>query len=219
MDDDELERFHNGDTLDDIPVIRVPQVPPPGLRPLSPEQLKRSARLSWGKIGALTLTGAGIGALAVAGGISLADNGNQHSPVPQVAKSSLSPTPSDTEAEPSPEKPDKETGAESVSPSSGPVSVNVISSPATGGDISSSYCIKWTGSAAGTERDAVLLLEAPGYQCSAFVVDRATGKVRGPQGVLSEFPVTCLAPKTYAATLKNAWDMTYYVCLADHHGA
>ncbi|XDO63840.1 serine/threonine protein kinase [Streptomyces sp. RLB1-33] len=45
--------------------------------------------------------------------------------------------------------------------------VNIISEPSTGGDPGVFYCVAWTGSASDTSRDAVLLMNAPGYQCGA----------------------------------------------------
>ncbi|MEU9141301.1 hypothetical protein AB0D33_36065 [Streptomyces sp. NPDC048404] len=44
---------------------------------------------------------------------------------------------------------------------------NVISEPSTGGDPGVFYCVAWIGSASDISRDAVLLMNAPGYQCGA----------------------------------------------------
>ncbi|WP_244317417.1 serine/threonine-protein kinase [Streptomyces bauhiniae] len=45
--------------------------------------------------------------------------------------------------------------------------VNVISQPSTGGDPGSVYCLAWTGSSSADSRDAVLLMNAPGYHVGA----------------------------------------------------
>lgn len=100
-----------------------------------------------------------------------------------------------------------------------PVMVNVISSPATGGDPSSTFCISWTGSESEYGRDAVLLMNTPGYQCAADLVTSTDGQVHGPYGVFYEVATECAAEGTYPAVLQGAWDSTFYACLNDHTGA
>ncbi|WP_414169336.1 hypothetical protein ACMATS_26820 [Streptoverticillium reticulum] len=48
--------------------------------------------------------------------------------------------------------------------------IHVISEPATGGDPGSLYCLAWTGSEDGSGKYATLLMNAPGFQCGANLV-------------------------------------------------
>lgn len=107
--------------------------------------------------------------------------------------------------------------------------VNIISEPPTGGDPSVFYCVAWTGSASDTSRDAVLLMNAPGYQCGADLVDPSgTRDALGDAIVFYDTEQDCtpLYPGTrltYPAVLDYSslgdQESPKYVCLTEHVGA
>lgn len=108
--------------------------------------------------------------------------------------------------------------------------VNIISEPSTGGDPGVLYCVAWTGSGNGTHRDGVLLMNAPGYQCGANLVNSAgTPDVQGDETVVfyeTEQDCTPLYPGTrltYPAVLDYSslgdQEPPQYVCLTEHTGA
>ncbi|MFF0001717.1 serine/threonine protein kinase [Streptomyces avermitilis] len=110
--------------------------------------------------------------------------------------------------------------------------VNIISEPSTGGDPGVLYCVAWTGSGSGngTSRDAVLLMNAPGYQCGADLVNpTGTKDVLGDYAVVfydTEQDCTPLYPGTrltYPAVLDYSslgdQEPPKYVCLTEHVGA
>ncbi|MBO7936656.1 serine/threonine protein kinase [Streptomyces sp. S9] len=112
--------------------------------------------------------------------------------------------------------------------------VNIISEPSTGGDPGVSYCVAWTGSGSGsgsdTSRDAVLLMNAPGYQCGGDLVSPAgTQEPPGEYTVVffdTEQDCTPLYPGTrltYPAVLDYSslddGQPPQYVCLSEHVGA
>ncbi|MFF1738886.1 hypothetical protein [Streptomyces mirabilis] len=92
----------------------------------------------------------------------------------------------------------------------------------------------WTGSGSGngsgTSRDAVLLMNAPGYQCGADLVNPA-----GTQDVLGDYPVVFYDTEQDCTPLYPGTRLTYpavldysslgdqeppkYVCLTEHVGA
>lgn len=235
--EEERERFHNGDTLPDgIPAIRVS--PPAGLRPVLPQEPKPPQPTPWVRISGLALAAGSIGALAAVGAIALTSGKAQPEARAEKPVSSSHPP---SKATPRPTKlQEKKAEANTGSPSpsvwsaptepettsipptpNGLVTVNVISSPATGGDPGMTFCLRWTGSGSGEERDAVLLMQAPAYQCSATLVSPTTGQV-AQTDVMTEEPVlACLGPKDYPAVLENAWDSSppLYTCLSENHGA
>ncbi|MEU4046080.1 serine/threonine-protein kinase [Streptomyces antibioticus] len=108
--------------------------------------------------------------------------------------------------------------------------VNIISEPSTGGDPGVSYCVAWTGSGSDTSRDAVLLMNAPGYQCGGDVVSPA-----GTQDPPGEYTVVFFDTEQDCAPLYPGTRLTYpavldysslddqqppqYVCLSEHVGA
>ncbi|MET8289879.1 serine/threonine-protein kinase [Streptomyces sp. NPDC005132] len=108
--------------------------------------------------------------------------------------------------------------------------INIISEPSTGGDPGVFYCLGWNGSASGASRDAVLLMNAPGYRCGADLVDPAGSKgVPGgytlvfydtEQDCTPSYPGTRL---TYPAVLDYSslgdQEPRQYVCLTEHVGA
>lgn len=107
--------------------------------------------------------------------------------------------------------------------------VNIISEPSTGGDPSVFYCVAWTGSASDTTRDGVLLMNAPGVQCGADLVNPAgTGDAPGEYTVFYDTEQDCtpLHPgtrQTYPAVLDYSGvgdqEAPTYVCLSEHLGA
>lgn len=106
--------------------------------------------------------------------------------------------------------------------------VNIISEPSTGGDPGVFYCVAWTGSASDTTRDAVLLMNAPGAQCGADLVNPAgSGEAPGEYSVFYDTEQDCtpLYPgtrQTYPAVLDYSslgQQAPTYVCLSEHLGA
>ncbi|MER6432132.1 hypothetical protein ABT272_31080 [Streptomyces sp900105245] len=108
--------------------------------------------------------------------------------------------------------------------------MNIISEPSTGGDPGVLYCVAWTGSGSGTDRDGVLLMNAPGYQCGANLVNSAgTVDVLGDETVVfyeTEQDCTPLYPEThltYPAVLDYSslgdQETPQYVCLTEQTGA
>ncbi|MGW1537845.1 serine/threonine-protein kinase [Streptomyces aureus] len=106
--------------------------------------------------------------------------------------------------------------------------VNIISEPSTGGDPSAWYCVAWTGSASDTSRDAVLLMNAPGVQCAADLVNPAgSGDAPGEYEVFYDTEQDCtpLYPgtrQTYPAVLDYSslgdQQAPTYACLSEHLG-
>ncbi|MFJ8728693.1 serine/threonine-protein kinase [Streptomyces bauhiniae] len=108
--------------------------------------------------------------------------------------------------------------------------VNLISQPSTGGDPSSLYCVAWTGSASANTRDAVLLMNAPGYQCGADLVSPS-----GSQGGEGDYTVVFYDTERNCTPLYPGTRLTYpavldysglddqqprqYACLTEHVGA
>ncbi len=108
--------------------------------------------------------------------------------------------------------------------------VDIISEPSTGGDPGSLYCLAWTGSADADSRDAVLLMNAPGYQCGADLVSPS-----GSQGVQGGYTVVLYDTEQDCTPLYPGTRLTYpavldystlddqqprqYACLTEHVGA
>ncbi|RSR98047.1 hypothetical protein EF913_28365 [Streptomyces sp. WAC04189] len=167
-EEEELARFHNGDTLGSIPVVRPAPPPPPqpvreaGRRPRTPV------------IAAVALAAAVVGGLAGVGVLALTDDDGQGqrpeaaapATTPSVAEHS---TPAPDVGEPS-QAPVPETSDPVVEQQSAALEqVRIIQTPATGGDPGSTFCLVYTGSSSGPERDAILLMNAPAYQCSELL--------------------------------------------------
>ncbi|MEV4434628.1 hypothetical protein [Streptomyces sp. NPDC049555] len=100
--------------------------------------------------------------------------------------------------------------------------IRIIAEPATGGDPGSVYCLAWTGSGSGGERDAALLMNAPGYQCGAYLVAGEGASVfqDGPPDCPQAYPGTRM---TYPAVLDHPDDggvrPAEYVCVLTNVGA
>lgn len=202
-DKEDLDRFHNGDTLDNIPVVRLPEQPhhtpsPFGLR-------------SW-TLGLAAVAVATVGALAAVGALQLAQGEAPTRPVAEasspdareVVSSQPAPTPSAAE---SPE----------ITRASTPEQVRIIQAPVTGGDISTTYCLVYTGSDSGGVREAILLANAPAHQCADLLsYDPVIGS-------LYESVPTCEPPARTAMLVFDAsssWgNALYFTCLAQHTGA
>jgi hypothetical protein len=96
--------------------------------------------------------------------------------------------------------------------------IRIVQAPATGGDPSTAYCVVYTGSDSGGVRDAILLANAPAYQCA----DLLSYTPDGGGSFSSEVP-SC-EPPARAAVLSFAeqseWvGEVYFTCLTRHTGA
>lgn len=198
--DEELTRFHNGDTLDSIPIVRA--LP-------SPERRRH------GRLVLLVLAVAAVGALAGVGFVSLADGegpgGKEAGGKEQVAAPlTTTSAPPSTYSAPNGPPPSSATQVEQV---------RIIQTPQTGGDPSSDYCLVYTGSFSGPAREAILLMGAPAYQCSELLPF-------DPSGETSAFTVDvpdCAAPARPAVITfaePGGWEgEVQYTCLTEHNGA
>ncbi|MER5185154.1 hypothetical protein ABT009_43915 [Streptomyces sp. NPDC002896] len=212
--DEELIRFHNGDTLDNIPILRLPE----------PEATSSRRRPPLKLLAILVPGIAVVGALAGLGLAALMDDPNPRPPA--RADAPPSPTPSTSPSATNPvttasatpwtqpsSKPETETKATALE------QVSIIQTPATGGDPGSSYCLIYTGSSSGPEREAILLMNAPGYQCHDMLPYDATGE-HSP--FMTEAP-DCAAPARPAVLSfaeVGGWEQeVMYTCLTEHHGA
>jgi hypothetical protein len=206
-DEEDLVRFHNGDTLDNIPVVRVTQGKPP-----------RPPWLHWAAVVV------GVGLLGGLAGAGVARLGSDEDPpvsaqaptpsaspsVPAEAAPLVSSTPSTSQA-PAP-------GLETTVQSS-LEQVRIIQTPPTGGDPSSSYCLVYTGSSSGPEREAILLMNAPAVQCADLLPYDPTGQ---HPAFTTEAPI-CEAPSRAAVVSfaeTGGWENeVLYTCLTEHNGA
>ena len=212
-DEEDLVRFHNGDTLDNIPVVRLRE-----------DAAQRHPWLKWG--GLAVLAGA-VGALAGFGVASLiggtspqgADTAAHAAPT-AAATSTTTASPETDSATPSASiwtAPSPSTEPPEITTQAGLEQVRVIQAPATGGDPSTSYCLVYTGSDSGGVKDAILLANTPAYQCTDLLpYDLTHG------AFLTEMP-EC-EPQSRAAVLSFAdsagWgEAVYFTCLTRHHGA
>lgn len=179
-DDEARARFHNGDTLDDIPIVRLPPTPQPN---------KRRGLL----LAVTVLATAVVGALAGVGILALVDDGSANSNG-RTAQGAPTASP----ASPSAEKPSAEAPPSSAPPITKQAAaleqVRIIQTPPTGGDPSSSYCLVYTGSSSGAEHEAILLMNAPGYQCQDMLSYDPTGET---SPLVTEAP-DCKAPSRAA---------------------
>lgn len=195
--DEELARFHNGDTLDNIPIVR----PSP-----APERPRH------GRIALAVLATAAVGALAGVGIVSLAD-GEEPAGKRQAEAPKGSSEPPNTYSAPSDPTPSSTVQTARVE------QVRIIQTPQTGGDPASDYCLVYTGSSSGPAREAILLMGAPAYQCSELLPF-------DPSGATPAFTVEapeCVAPARLAVVTfaePGGWeDEVLYTCLTEHNGA
>lgn len=199
-DEDDLVRFHNGDTLDNIPVIRVPE--------------REGARSKWGLAVVLVPAVALVAALAGVGlTVLLGHPGPDKagapaaSTAPVTSHSSASPSPSPSQAEPT-----VTTQAAAVE------QVRIIQAPQTGGDPSTTFCLVYNGATSGTAREAILLMNAAGYQCTDMLPYDPSGT-----GPFSTEAPECSPPQRLAVLSfvdSSSWgDGLFFTCLARNHGA
>lgn len=165
MDEEELIRFHNGDTLHNIPVVR-------------PEPLRSG--VPWRVVGAVGGMAALVGSVI---GLSFALGDRADKAASSVASSSapapVSPAPAPTVTVTRP--------AVTVAPHqlyTAPLAeqVYVIQTPPTGGDPGTDYCFSYT------ELGAALLADAPSYECEDFLFSTHPADM---QGVFEGSPVDC----------------------------
>lgn len=207
-DEEDLVRFHNGDTLDNIPIVCPPAS--------TPQQ-----RRSWLGLGALAVLVAVIGALAGVGAVQLAGGREPRTDArPPASPSVAASTVASTSASPSSAATGSPTASESVEAASQPQfeQVRIIQAPATGGDPSTSYCLVYTGSDSGGVKEAILLANAAAYQCADLLPYDPEGA-----GTFSTEAPSC-EPPARAAVLSFAegseWaGAVYFTCLIQHTGA
>lgn len=206
-DKEELARFHNGDTLDNIPVIRIPQARPNG-----------SSSARWvALIACVGVFGGLVGA-----GVAYFSEGRDGHTITHAPETSVSAPKTKGAGLPAspPSSPSTPTQAASTL---GTVTqatleqVRIIQTPPTGGDPGSTFCLVYTGSSSGTEREAILLMNAPGYQCQDLL------PYDGINSPFSTEAPNCQPPSreavlSFAET--GGWDEDLmYTCLTKNHGA
>ena len=216
---DESVRFHNGDTLDSIPVVR-PTVPlPPGLRRLPPDPTvfppqapgRNLAALGWVVAGALV-----VGAL-VGLSIASADNGAKV----EASTSSEQPTAPAAEEAPSTPSPTPSLSiwqAPEQVPESVPEweDIEVCSTPATGGDPSTDYCFSYAYDPESTTMQAALLANASDYACDDYLFSTHPSDF---EGVWEERPPDCSSTpggrtaRVYFGPMTDWSDVVLYTCL------
>ncbi|MFE5681711.1 hypothetical protein [Streptomyces sp. NPDC056512] len=209
-DEDDLARFHNGDTLDNIPVVRLPAPAASS----TPRRQWHTVALVVGMACVGVLAGVGIGALT--DGPSRSAGQAAGAPRPSVPVSTAAAAPTSASATPwtEPSLPSGQMNAPALE------QVLVIAAPATGGDTGTSYCLTYTGSGSGEQREAVLLSDMPAYRCTDILVS--------PDGLdtdvwQSGVPV-CQTPARLAAFAfapDTEWSggEGLYSCLVRNHGA
>ncbi|MBL1085852.1 hypothetical protein JK359_28455 [Streptomyces actinomycinicus] len=206
-EEEELARFHNGDTLGNLPVVQSSPARADG------RSVPRSVVL--------------VACVGVLGGLAGAvfahlTQGNEKSagaPIittspraPQAQGGAPSASSVSSPSPPVPETPSLNSGARPTLEQ-----VRIIQTPPTGGDPSSTYCLVYTGSSSGAEREAILLMNAPGYQCQDLL------PYDGTNSAFSTAAPSCRAPSR-AAVLSFAetggWEgELMYTCLTENHGA
>ncbi|MFF9285424.1 hypothetical protein [Streptomyces griseosporeus] len=218
-EEEALARFHNGDTLDNIPVVRP--LPPPA--PVPTARWPRPAVLVSAALGAAvvgSLVGVGVVALVSGRGQGKTQAEQPHSEVsagatPASEQATAAPGGSPQVQTPSPADSEPIVGQQAAALEQ----VRIIQTPATGGDPSSVYCLVYTGSFSGSEKDAILLMNAPAVECHDLLPYDPSGE-RPPFS--TEAPL-CEAPSrpavvSFAET--GGWeDEVMYTCLTEHDGA
>lgn len=209
--DDDLIRFHNGDTLDNIPVIRD-EGPRSGFPWKTVAGVFGAAALVGGVIGLSFALGdrADDMTSAVAGSPSASASASQAAP---------SPTPAVTVTAHSTETVTAEPTSQAQQPYASPEleQVYVVETPATGGDPGMDYCFSFDDSY-GTS----LLVNAPAYLCQDFLFSTHPDDM---QGVFENSPVDCSGtPGARSAEVTFAtstyWGAGHaYTCLIANDGA
>lgn len=163
MDDDDKIRFHNGDTLDSIPVIRdVPQ--------------RRSIpwRTVAGVVGTAVLVGTIVGISVGMGERNRPQAATPDAPLPVTTAPVAAPSPvvptatmtetvTATPTDPQPQPPVQQAPYVPDYTDAAMEEVVIVNTPDTGGDPSTNYCLAYL------EQGATLLANAPGYMCHDFL--------------------------------------------------
>lgn len=198
-----MVRFHAGNTLDNVPV-------PPGHRP-------GSGRTPGWKV-AVAAVGSGVlGALVIVGIGSLIDGGPRQPVTKPGSTASAAP---DRQPSASPSSQVRPSAAAEVEAKAAPLEqVRVIQTPPTGGDPGSTYCLSYTGSSSGAEREAVLLMGAAGYQCD----DHLPFDPGGETSAFSTAAPECASgsrPAVLSFAETGGWEgEVMYTCLTEQRGA
>ncbi|MGW6747616.1 hypothetical protein [Streptomyces sp. NPDC055006] len=210
-DEDDLARFHNGDTLDNIPIVRLPSADP---------MSRRRRAFFWGSaIVSFALLGAGLGVGVVRWSGGRAPAASTHTAPEPTAKAQGAPrstkaTPSAKAsvtpwAEPSP--------SAEIAKGSQLEQVQIIQAPATGGDPSTTYCLVYTGGGSGSTRDAILLSNVPAYQCTDLL---PYDPVNGAWSTVAPDCASPSRPAVLSFTDATEWaGAVYFTCLTKHSGA
>lgn len=203
VSDEDMIRFHNGDTLDSIPVVRV--TPDTPARPVMNRQL-------WGlALGSALAAGAVVGLVLASmddspapARAALASVTPSPGPSPSVVTATATVTARATVIAPHPyTEPENER-------------VYVLTTPATGGDPGMDYCFQYNG------QGADLLVNAPAYMCQDFLF--STHPDDG-EGVFEDSPPDCSdTPGARSARLQfspqSFWgEGVMYTCLLVNDGA
>jgi len=193
-DDDQI-RFHNGDTLDSIPVV-PPTVPlPPGLKrlPYDPEVFPPRplpARVT--PVVASIITGAAVMGALVGMVVAWASRNEAPvaqppaSPVPSVVVSTVAPEP----PSPAPTVTVQTAPTETEEPEAAWEDVMIVAAPSTGGDPSTDYCLAYTYDGTNSLITAALLANAPAWQCDDYLFSTHPSDM---EGVWEETPPDCTA--------------------------
>ncbi|MEU5996240.1 hypothetical protein ABZ837_00245 [Streptomyces sp. NPDC047197] len=200
--DEALARFHNGDTLDNIPIVR-PSPPKP------PEQPR------YERLVLLTLAIAAVGALAEVGVgiVSLADGEE-----PARRREAAAP-PTRTSSPPSTYTAPRDPAPSSTVQTARVEHVRIIQTPQTGGDPGADFCLVYTGSYSGSAREAILLMGAPAYQCSELLPFDPSGE-RSPFTVGAPDCAPPARPALVEFAEPGGWEGdVQYTCLTEHNGA
>ncbi|MFE5023168.1 hypothetical protein ACFRAO_07530 [Streptomyces sp. NPDC056656] len=155
-DEDDLARFHNGDTLDNIPVVRLPAPVASSV----PRRPWRTVALVLGVACVGVLAGVGIGALTDGPSRSAGQAAGAPRSSAPVSTAAAAPTTASATPWAEPSLPSAQMNAPALE------QVLAIAAPATGGDPGTSYCLTYTGSGSGEQREAVLLSDTPAYRCT-----------------------------------------------------
>ncbi|MFF1399004.1 hypothetical protein ACFVZD_35010 [Streptomyces sp. NPDC058287] len=207
--DEDLARFHNGDTLDNIPIVKLP----------APEGMSRRRQTFLWCSGVLSvvLLGAVLGVGAVRWSEEHVPAADADAPSDPTVKAEGRQLPTKATPSATPQAADLPPSAEATEQTQ-LEQVQIIQAPATGGDPSTTYCLVYTGSDSGSTRDTILLSDAPAYQCNDLLPYDPEGK-----GAWSTMAPDCTSPARPAVlsfTDATEWaGAVYFTCLTKHSGA
>lgn len=215
--EEDMIKFHNGDTLDSIPVIR--EIPRQSGTSITDRQL-------WVTALTVALVSGAVTGLAL-GLHSNAGDKHATAAAPSVVPVSSSPVQPSPDAQPTVTATATVTASPtdqvpSVGTQAAADQVHVIKAPYTGGDPATNYCFAYTGSNSGDGVDAVLLADAPGYECQDFLFSTHP---KDDVGVFEQTPPDCSAtPRARSARVvfdeTSEWGFSVmYTCLLPNNGA